>query len=133
MAHALFLGGGEDMKPANGNRPDVTHLKPCDHQLFFEALDRVRRSSGLPIDALRKATSLPQETTIVFFEEVAFPALWTLQYHHFQRIDGLAPREGRSEDAGSKDGNDLQRLPKVSAVYVPVCRRDQTLVLRTGA
>jgi hypothetical protein len=39
MAHALFLGGGEDMKPANGNRLDVTHLKPFDHQLFFEALD----------------------------------------------------------------------------------------------
>jgi len=27
------------MKPANGNRLDVTHLKSCDHQLFFEALD----------------------------------------------------------------------------------------------
>jgi hypothetical protein len=29
------------MKPANDNSVDVTNLKPCDHQAFFEALDCV--------------------------------------------------------------------------------------------
>jgi hypothetical protein len=132
------------MKPANGNRLDVTHLKSCDHQLFFEALDCppsptdalqaafrrtkkrsfrrntwlptmdcVHRSSGVAIDALRTATSLPQETTIVFFDEVAFPALWTLQYHHFQRPEGVTPSGGTSEDVGLRDGGDLRWLPNV--------------------
>jgi len=159
----MLIGGSEDMKPANDNSADVTTLKPCDHQAFFEVLDsppsptealraafrrmkerslrqntwlpkmnRVRRSSGLPIDALSTATPLPQETTIVLFDQDAFPALWTLQYHHFQRTEGLAPSGGRSEDAGPRDDYDLRGLPKVAAVYFLTCRRDQALVLRTG-
>ena len=39
------------MKSANGNSPDVTNLKPCDHQAFFEALD----SPPLLTEALRAA------------------------------------------------------------------------------
>nr|WP_235953305.1 DUF1778 domain-containing protein [Salipiger sp. PrR002] len=39
------------MKPANGNRPDVTNLKQCDHQAFFEVLD----SPPPPTEALRAA------------------------------------------------------------------------------
>ena len=39
------------MKSANGNSPDITNLKPCDYQAFFEALDA--RSS--PTEALRIA------------------------------------------------------------------------------
>lgn len=39
------------MKPANDNSADVTTLKPCDHQAFFEVLD----SPPLPMEALRAA------------------------------------------------------------------------------
>jgi uncharacterized protein (DUF1778 family) len=39
------------MKSANGNSPDVTNLKPCDHQAVFEALD----SPSSPTEALRAA------------------------------------------------------------------------------
>ncbi|MDZ4136969.1 MAG: hypothetical protein U1D06_15475 [Paracoccaceae bacterium] len=39
------------MKENEGNSPDVTNLKPCDHQAFFEALD----SSASPAEALRAA------------------------------------------------------------------------------
>jgi uncharacterized protein (DUF1778 family) len=39
------------MKPANDNSAEVTHLKPCDHQVFFEALDCLPS----PPDALRAA------------------------------------------------------------------------------
>jgi hypothetical protein len=39
------------MKSANGNSPDITNLKPCDHQAFFEALD----SLSSPTEALRIA------------------------------------------------------------------------------
>ena len=37
------------MKPANDNSADVTTLKPCDHQAFFEVLD----SLPSPTEALR--------------------------------------------------------------------------------
>jgi hypothetical protein len=37
------------MKSANDNSADVTNLKPCDHQAFFEALD----SPPLLTEALR--------------------------------------------------------------------------------
>ena len=47
----MLIKGSEDMKPANDNSADVTTLKPCDHQAFFEALD----SPPLPTDALRAA------------------------------------------------------------------------------
>ena len=39
------------MKPANDNSADVTTLKPCDHQAFFEVLD----SLPSPTEALRAA------------------------------------------------------------------------------
>jgi uncharacterized protein (DUF1778 family) len=39
------------MKSANGNSPDITNLKPSDHQVFFEALD----SPSLPTEALQVA------------------------------------------------------------------------------
>ena len=39
------------MKPANDNSLNVTTLKPCDHQAFFEVLD----SPPLPMEALRAA------------------------------------------------------------------------------
>ena len=39
------------MKPANDNSADVTTLKPCDHQAFFEVLD----SPPLPMEAFRAA------------------------------------------------------------------------------
>lgn len=39
------------MKSANGNSPDITNLKPCDHQAFFEALE----SPSSPTEALRVA------------------------------------------------------------------------------
>lgn len=39
------------MKLANDNSADVTNLKPCDHQAFFEALD----SPPVPTDVLRAA------------------------------------------------------------------------------
>ena len=39
------------MKSANGNSPDITNLKPCDHQVFFEALE----SPSSPTEALRIA------------------------------------------------------------------------------
>ncbi|MEF3045742.1 type II toxin -antitoxin system TacA 1-like antitoxin [Pseudotabrizicola sp. L79] len=41
----------EEMKPANDNSADVTSLKPCDHQAFFEVLD----SPPSPTEALRAA------------------------------------------------------------------------------
>jgi hypothetical protein len=70
------------------------------------------------MDALRAATPLPQETTIVVFDQDAFPALWTLQYHHFQRIEGQARSGGRSEDAEARDGYDWWWLQKAAAVYL---------------
>lgn len=39
------------MKPANDNSADVTTLKPCDHQAFFEVLD----CPPSPTKALRAA------------------------------------------------------------------------------
>ncbi len=39
------------MKSANGNSPDITNLKPSDHQVFFEALE----SPSSPTEALRIA------------------------------------------------------------------------------
>jgi uncharacterized protein (DUF1778 family) len=39
------------MKSANGNSPDITNLKPCDYQAFFEALD----VPSSPTEALRIA------------------------------------------------------------------------------
>ena len=39
------------MKSANGNSPDITNLKPCDYQAFFEALE----SPSSPTEALRVA------------------------------------------------------------------------------
>ena len=39
------------MKAPSGNSPDVTNLRPCDHQAFFEALD----SPASPTEALRAA------------------------------------------------------------------------------
>ena len=39
------------MKSANGNSPDITNLKPCDHRAFFEALE----SPSSPTEALRVA------------------------------------------------------------------------------
>ena len=36
------------MKPANDNSADVTNLKPCDYQAFFEVLD----SPPSPTEAL---------------------------------------------------------------------------------
>ena len=39
------------MKSANGNSPDITNLKPCDYQAFFEALD----APSSPTEALRIA------------------------------------------------------------------------------
>lgn len=39
------------MTAASGNSPDITNLKPCDHQAFFEALD----SPASPTEALRAA------------------------------------------------------------------------------
>lgn len=53
----------------------------------------VRRSYGLPIDALKTTTSLPQETSIDCFDECDVTALWTLQCQHFQRTEGLAQVE----------------------------------------
>ena len=41
----------EEMKSANGNSPDITNLKPCDYQAFFEALE----SPSSPTEALRVA------------------------------------------------------------------------------
>jgi hypothetical protein len=39
------------MTAAGGNSPDLTNLKPCDHQAFFEALD----SPPSPTEVLRAA------------------------------------------------------------------------------
>jgi uncharacterized protein (DUF1778 family) len=39
------------MKASGDNNSDVTKLKPCDHQAFFEALD----SPASPTEALRTA------------------------------------------------------------------------------
>jgi uncharacterized protein (DUF1778 family) len=39
------------MKAPSDISPDVTNLKPCDHQAFFEALD----SQDSPAEALRAA------------------------------------------------------------------------------
>ncbi len=39
------------MKAPDGNCPDITNLKPCDHQAFFDALD----SLASPTEALRAA------------------------------------------------------------------------------
>jgi uncharacterized protein (DUF1778 family) len=39
------------MKPANDNSLNVTTLKPCDHQAFFEVLE----SPPSPTEALRAA------------------------------------------------------------------------------
>ena len=39
------------MKAPGSNNPDITNLKPCDHQAFFEALD----SPSSPTEALRVA------------------------------------------------------------------------------
>ena len=39
------------MKENAGNSPDLTNLKPCDHQAFFEVLD----SPPSPTEALRAA------------------------------------------------------------------------------
>ena len=39
------------MKSANGNSPDITNLKPSDHQVFFEALEY----PSSPTEALRVA------------------------------------------------------------------------------
>lgn len=39
------------MKAPCDNSPDVTNLRPCDHQAFFEALD----SPASPTEALRAA------------------------------------------------------------------------------
>jgi hypothetical protein len=39
------------MKAPDGNSPDITNLKPCDHQAFFAALD----SPASPTEALRVA------------------------------------------------------------------------------
>ncbi len=39
------------MKASSRNSPDVTNLKPCDHQAVFEALD----SPASPTEALRAA------------------------------------------------------------------------------
>jgi uncharacterized protein (DUF1778 family) len=39
------------MKAPTANSPDVTTLKPCDHEAFFVALD----SPASPTDALRAA------------------------------------------------------------------------------
>jgi uncharacterized protein (DUF1778 family) len=46
------------MKSANGNSPDITNLKPCDHQAFFEALD----SPSSPTEALRVALLRQKES-----------------------------------------------------------------------
>ena len=39
------------MKAPSGNSPDVTNLRPCDHQEFFEAMD----SPASPTEVLRAA------------------------------------------------------------------------------
>ncbi|ULB12291.1 DUF1778 domain-containing protein (plasmid) [Cereibacter azotoformans] len=39
------------MKAPDGNSADITRLKPCDHQAFFDALD----SPASPTEALRAA------------------------------------------------------------------------------
>jgi uncharacterized protein (DUF1778 family) len=39
------------MKAPGDNSPDVTNLRPCDHQAFFEALD----SPASPAETLRAA------------------------------------------------------------------------------
>ena len=39
------------MKENAGNSPDLTNLKPCDHQAFFDALD----SPASPSEALSAA------------------------------------------------------------------------------
>lgn len=48
------------MKSANGNSPDVTNLKPCDHQAIFEALD----SPPLPTEALQAAFRRRKESFV---------------------------------------------------------------------
>ncbi|NHM18519.1 DUF1778 domain-containing protein [Epibacterium mobile] len=48
------------MKQANDNSADVTNLKPCDHQPFFEALD----CPPPPTDALRAAFRRRRETLV---------------------------------------------------------------------
>jgi len=39
------------MKAPSDNSPDVTNLRPCDHQAFFEVLD----SPASPTETLRAA------------------------------------------------------------------------------
>jgi hypothetical protein len=46
-----LVWGSEEMKPANDNSAEVTNLKPCDHQAFFEAVD----FPASPTDVLRAA------------------------------------------------------------------------------
>ena len=46
------------MKSANGNSPDITNLKPCDYQAFFEALE----SPSSPTEALRIAFLMQKES-----------------------------------------------------------------------
>ncbi|MEI4494471.1 MULTISPECIES: DUF1778 domain-containing protein [Rhodobacterales] len=48
------------MKQANDNSPNVTNLKPCDHQAFFEALD----FPPLPTEALRAAFRRQKESFV---------------------------------------------------------------------
>lgn len=52
--------GAEEMKQANDNSVDVTNLKPCDHQAFFEALD----SPPLSTEALRPAFHRRKEALV---------------------------------------------------------------------
>jgi uncharacterized protein (DUF1778 family) len=52
------------MKAPGDISPDITTLKPCDHQVFFDALD----SPASPTEALRAAfrrakARLPQRNT----------------------------------------------------------------------
>ncbi|WP_425073780.1 DUF1778 domain-containing protein [Sagittula sp. S175] len=50
----------EEMKVANSNSPDVTNLKPSDHQAFFEVLD----SPPSPTEALRAAFRRRKEALV---------------------------------------------------------------------
>lgn len=56
----MRLWASDDMKPANDNSADITNLKPCDHQAFFEALDR----PPSPKDAQRAACRRRRETLV---------------------------------------------------------------------
>ncbi|MFM7443561.1 MAG: DUF1778 domain-containing protein [Tabrizicola sp.] len=57
---SMRFWGSEEMKPANDKSAEVTNLKPCDHKVFFEALD----CPPSPTEALRAAFRRRRETLV---------------------------------------------------------------------